>query len=167
MVIDATQMTNWNNDTELAIHTYMVNVVLAGKEQTDIFTREYGRFRMRSFMKGPQQCFNCQKFGHQVRSYRSEIQCYRYCAGRKERIQPIQRQITLKCASCGKRHVTTSRLSPKRLGSREEIEDCTRKHHFLQLQLQFRNHRRTNGSKHQTTIILICKVYTLNWVHVF
>ena len=46
-------MTKWNNNTKLAIHTDIVKVVLGGKEQPAIFTRGYGRFRMRTFVKGP------------------------------------------------------------------------------------------------------------------
>ena len=82
MVLEAARMTKWNNNTNLANHTDMVKVVLTGKEQSTRFTRGYGSFRMRPFVKVPQQCFNCQKFNHHARTCRSEIQTCRYCAGR-------------------------------------------------------------------------------------
>ena len=72
-------MTNWNNNTKLANHTDMVKVVLTGKEHSVRFTRGYGSFRKRRFVKGPQQCFNCQKCGHHARTCRSGIHTCRYC----------------------------------------------------------------------------------------
>ena len=67
--------------TQLANYTDMVKVVLTGKEQSAIFTIWYGSFRMRPFVKEPQQRINCEKFGHHARTCRSEFQTRRYCAG--------------------------------------------------------------------------------------
>ena len=66
--------------------------------------------------KGPQQCFNCQKFGHHASKCRSEIHTCRYCAGRHHSHQcKDNKQLTLKCPNCGQEHATTSRLYPKRI----------------------------------------------------
>ena len=109
-------MTKWNNSTKLANHTDMVKVVLTGKEQPARFTKGHWCFRMRPFVKGPQQCFNCLRFGHHARTCRSEIQTCRYCAGRHHSHKcKDNKQLTLKCANCGQEHATTSRLCPKRI----------------------------------------------------
>ena len=76
---------------------------------------------MRPFVKGPQQCFNCQKFGHHARTCRSEIQTCRYCAGRHHSHQcKDNKQLTLKCANCGQEHATTSHLCPKRMEAKNK-----------------------------------------------
>ena len=82
VVLEATRMTKWNNKTKLENHTEIVKVVLTGKEQSARFTKGYGSFHMRPFVKGPQQCFNCQKFVYHARTCRSEIVICRYCTGR-------------------------------------------------------------------------------------
>ena len=115
MVLEATRMTQWNNNTKLANHTVMEKVVLTGKEHSVRFTRGYGSFRMRPFVKGPQQCFNCQKYGHHAMTCRSEIQTCRYCAGRHHSHQyKDNKQLTFKCANCGQEHAT-SRVCTKRM----------------------------------------------------
>ena len=113
MVLEATRMTKRNN-TKLANLTDMVKLVLTGKEQSARFTQRYGSFRMRPFVKGPQQCFNCQKYGHHARTCRSEIHICRYCAGTHHSHQcKDNKHRTLKCANYGHEHATTSRLCPK------------------------------------------------------
>ena len=71
-VLEAFRMTKWNTDTQQAETTNMVKVVLVGKQHPARFTRGYGSFRMRPFVSRPLQCYNCQKFGHQARTCRSE-----------------------------------------------------------------------------------------------
>ena len=125
MVLEATRMTKWNNNITLANHTDIVKVVLKGKEHFARFTRGYGSFRIRPFVKGPQQCFNCQKFGHHARTCRLKIQTGRYCEGRHHSHQcKDNKQLTLKCANCGQEHATTSCLCPKRIES-EKKAYCT------------------------------------------
>ena len=66
--------------------------------------------------EAPQQCFNCQKFGHMARTCRKETQTCRYCAGSHPSSQcKGDRQLTLKCANFGEGHATTSRACPKML----------------------------------------------------
>ena len=110
MVLDATRMTKWNN-TKLDNHTDMVKVVLTGKEQSVRFTRGYGSFRMRPFVKGSQRCFNCQKFGHHARTCRLEVYTCIYCAWRHHSHQcKDNKQRTLKFANCGQERATKSCL---------------------------------------------------------
>ena len=49
IVLEATRMTKWNNNSKLANHTDMVKVVLIGEEQSARFTRGYVIFGMRPF----------------------------------------------------------------------------------------------------------------------
>ena len=80
------------------------------------FHQRIGSFRLRPFVSRPLQCFNCQKFGHQARTCRSEAQTCRYCAGRHESAQCKDSESrTLKCVNCGQGHAATSRLCPKML----------------------------------------------------
>ena len=66
--------------------------------------------------QGSQQCFNCQRFGHMARTCWRETQTCRYCAGSHPSSQcKGDSQVTLKCASCGEGHATTSKACPKRL----------------------------------------------------
>ena len=89
---------------------------LTGKEHSARFTRGYRSFRMWLFVKGRQQCFNCQKLGHHARTCRSEIHTCRYCAVRHHSHQcKDNKQLTLKCANYEQEHATTSRLCPKRI----------------------------------------------------
>ena len=80
-VQDAERMTRWDPVAKLAVPTDMVNVMLSGKQHPARFIRGYGSYRMRSFVKAPQQCFNCQRFGHMARTCWRENQTCRYCAG--------------------------------------------------------------------------------------
>ena len=107
----------WGSAARLAVPTDMVKVLLSGKQHPARF-RGYGRYRMRPFVKAPQQCFNCQSFGHMARTCWRENQTCRYCAGR----YPSSRckgdsQVTLKCANCGKGHalVNKSKVAQKKV----------------------------------------------------
>ena len=80
-VLDAERMTRWDASAKVAAPTDMVKVVLSGKQHPARFTRGYGSYRMRPFVKAPQQCFNCQRFGHMARTCWRETQTCRYCAG--------------------------------------------------------------------------------------
>ena len=115
-VLDAERMTRWDATAKVAVPTDMVKVVLAGKQHPARFTRGYGRYRMRPFVKSPLQCFNCQRFGHTARTCWRESQTCRYCAGSHHSSQcKGDKQVTLKCANCGEGHATTSRACSKRL----------------------------------------------------
>ena len=115
-VLDAQRMTRWDATAKVAVPTYMVKVVLAGKQHPARFTWGYGSYRMRPFVKAPQQCFNCQRFGHMARTCWRETQTCRYCAGSHPSSQcKGHKQVTLKCAICGEGHATTSRACPKRI----------------------------------------------------
>ena len=100
-VLEASRMTKWNSDKQKSEPTNMVNVVLVGKQHPIRFTRGYGSFRMRPFVREPLQCYNCQKF------------C-RYCAGRHPSNQCKDNK-TLKCVNCEQGHATISQLCPKKL----------------------------------------------------
>ena len=113
----------------------MVKVVLIGKEHSFRFTRWYGSFRMGPFVKGPQQCFNCQKFGHHTMTCSSEIQTWRYCTGRHHSYQcQDNKQLTLKSANCGHEHATTSRLCPKRMEAEKKANNTPASHRTTQKQ---------------------------------
>ena len=71
----------WDPTAKLAVPTDMVKVVLSGKQHPERFSRVYGSYRMRPFVQAPQQCFNCQRFGHMARTYWRENQTCRYCDG--------------------------------------------------------------------------------------
>ena len=115
-VLDAERMTRWDSAAKLAVPTDMVKVVLSGKQHPAGFSRAYGSYRMRPFVKAPQQYFNCQRFGHMARTCWREKQTCRYCAGSHPASQcKGDSQATLKCANCGKGHATTSKACPKRL----------------------------------------------------
>ena len=80
-VLEAERMTRWDPTAKLAKPTDMMKVTLSGKQHPPRFSRGYGSYRMRLFVKKPQQCFNCQKFGHMARTCWKEGQTCRYCAG--------------------------------------------------------------------------------------
>ena len=114
-VIEASRMTKWNTEKQQAEPTNLVKIVLVGKQHPVRFTRGYGSFRLRPFVSRPMQYFNCQKFGHQARTCRSEVQTCRYCAGRHASAQCKDNETrTLKCVNCGQGHAATSRLCPKK-----------------------------------------------------
>ena len=122
-VLEASRMTKWNIEKQQAEPTSMVNIVLVGKQHPGRFTRGYGSFRIRQFVNKPLQCINCQKFGHQARTCRSEVQTCRYCAGRHASAQCKDKESrTLKCANCGQGHATTSRLCPKKLEAENKVK---------------------------------------------
>ena len=74
-------------------------------------------------MSRPLQCFNCQKFGHQTRTCRSEVQTCRYCAGRHASTQCKDNETrTLKRVNCGQGHSATSRLCPKKLEAESKVK---------------------------------------------
>ena len=78
---------------------------------------------MRPFVNRPLQCFNCQKFGHQARTCRSEVHTCRYCAGRHPSSQCKDNETrTLKCVNCGQGQATTSRLCPKKLEAESKVK---------------------------------------------
>ena len=52
-VLDAERMTRWDAAAKVAVPTDMVKVVLAGKQHPARFTRGYGSYRMRPFVKAP------------------------------------------------------------------------------------------------------------------
>ena len=115
-VLVAERMTRWDATAKVAVPTDMVKVVLAGKQHPARFTRGYGSYRMRPFVKSPLQCFNCQRFGHTARTCWRDSQTCRYCAGSHPSSQcKGDKQVTLKCANCGEGHATTSRACSKRL----------------------------------------------------
>ena len=115
-VLDAERMTRWDSAAKVAVPTDMVKVVLSGKQHPARFSRGYGSYRMRPFVKAPQQCFNCQRFGHMARTCWRDTQTCRYCAGSHPSSQcKGDSQVTLKCANCGEGHATTSKACPKRL----------------------------------------------------
>ena len=115
-VLVAERMTRWDATAKVAVPTDMVKVVLAGKQHPARFTRGYGSYRMRPFVKSPLQCFNCQRFGHTARTCWRDSQTCRYCAGSHPSSQcKGDKQVTLKCANYGEGHATTSRACSKRL----------------------------------------------------
>ena len=134
-VLEASRMTKWNTDTQQAETTNMVKVVLVGKQHPARFTRGYGSFRMRPFVSRPLQCYNCQKFGHQARTCRSEVQTCKFCAGRHASTQ-CQDKETLKCANCGQGHATTSRLCPKKLAAEHKVKTSQTQSHKVTMTKQ-------------------------------
>ena len=115
-VLDAKRMTRCDSATKLAVPTDMVKVVLSGKQHPARFSRGYGSYRMRPFVKAPQQCFTCQRFGHMARTCWGETQTCRYCAGSHPSSQcKGESQVTFKCVNCGEGHATTSKACPNRL----------------------------------------------------
>ena len=69
------------------------------------------------------QCFNCQKFGHQAITCRSEVQTCRYCAGRHASAHCRDNETrTQKCVNCGQGHAATSRLCPKKLEAVSKVK---------------------------------------------
>ena len=124
-VIEASRMTKWNTEKKKAEPTNLVKIVLAGKQHPVRFTRGYGRFRLRPFVSRPLQRFNCQKFGHQARTCRSEAQTCRYCAGRHESAQCKDSESrTLKCVNCGQGHAATSGLCPKMMEAESKVKSA-------------------------------------------
>ena len=118
-VLEASRMTKWNTEKQKSELTNMIRVVLVGKQHPVRFTRGYGSFRMRPFVREPLQCFNCQKFGHQARTCRSDVQTSTYCAGRHASNQcKGNKNRTLKCVNCGQGHATTNRLCPEKFTKR-------------------------------------------------
>ena len=115
LVLEAERMTRWDTVAKVAVPTDMMKVTLSGKQHPERFSRGYGSYRMRPFIKAPQQCHNCQKFGHVARACWKDSQTCRYCAGGHPSSQCKGNQsIALKCANCGEGHATTSRACPKK-----------------------------------------------------
>ena len=73
----------------------MVNILRVGKRIPVKFTRGYGSLRMRSFVRGPLQCFNCRP-GPAGTALEYASNQY------KDNKNP-----TLKCVNCGQGHATT------------------------------------------------------------
>ena len=125
-VLEAERMTRWNSAAKLAVPTDMVKIVLTGKQHPARFSRGYGSYRMRPFVKAPQQCFNCQRFGHMARTCWRENQTCRYCAGSHPSSQcKGDSQVTLKCANCGEGHATTSKACPQKANLGQQIQGST------------------------------------------
>ena len=114
-ILEASRMTKWNTEKQQAEPTNMVKIVLVGKQLPVRFTRGYGSFRLRPFVSRPLQCFNCQKFGHQARTCRSEVHTCRYCAGRHASTQCNDNENKLWTGAC--RHQSPM---PKETGSRKQ-----------------------------------------------
>ena len=84
-------------------------------------------------MKGPQQCFNCLKFGHHAMTCSSEIQTWRYCTWRHNTYQcKDNKQQTLKSKKCGHEHATTSLLCPKRMEAVKKANNRPASHRTTQ-----------------------------------
>ena len=136
-VFVASRMTKWNTEKKQAEPTNMMKIVLVGKQHPARFTRGYGSFRMRSFVSRPLQCFNCQKFGHQARTCRSEVQTCRYCAGRHASSQCKDNvTLTLKCVNYGQGYAASSRLCPKKLEAENKLKTSQTPTHLVPITKQ-------------------------------
>ena len=128
VVLEAIRMTKWDNNAKMSTPTDMVKVVLTGNTHPARFTRGYGSYRMRPFVYGPPQCFNCQKFGHHARTCPQERETCRYCAGNHPSSQcKNDMEITLKCANCGEKHASTSRKCPKMIAAEDRSKAAQKK----------------------------------------
>ena len=56
--LEASRMTKWNTEKQKSEPTNMVNVLLVGSQHPVRFTRGYGIFRMRPFVREPLKCLN-------------------------------------------------------------------------------------------------------------
>ena len=122
-VLKAFRMTKWNTEKQQAEPTNLVKIVPVGKQHPIRFTRGNGSLRLRPFVSRPLQCFNCQKFGHQARTCRSEVQTCRYCPGSHASAQCKDNETrTLKCVNCGQGHAATSRLCSKKLEAESKVK---------------------------------------------
>ena len=110
-VIEAARMTKWNTEKQQAEPTNLVRIVLVGKQHPVRFTRRYGSFRLRPFVSRPLQCFNCQKFGHQVLRGTTRIGPVQ---GQRDSYTEVRK---LRTGAC--RHQSPL---PKDAGSREQSE---------------------------------------------
>ena len=121
-VIDAERMSKWDSEKKQKVPANMVKIVLKGKQHKR-FSRSFGSYRLRPFIRAPMQCFNCQKFGHQARCCTREAPVCRYCA--KDHNSALCKEdttITLLCANCKENHATTSRLCTKKLAAEDRMK---------------------------------------------
>ena len=111
IVIETTRMIKWNNNTKLANHTYMVTVVLTGKEQYARINQRVRRLceRASTVLQLPE-----------IRPPRQDLQVWTSCKDNK--------QWTRKCANFGQEHVTTIRLCPMRMDAEKKAKAAPANH---------------------------------------
>ena len=68
---------------------------------------EYQRFKMKSYISKPWQCYRCQKFGHNADNCRSNIRCVA-CTGPHAVLDcTVRKKSHVKCINCGGNHTAS------------------------------------------------------------